>query len=211
MADLLAKSTFEQCFDSVKGEVADTPEKKTFSQHANIFAILANAVPRGQEKDLMEKILNDKTLIQTTFYFKFYLIQALKKAGMANRYHEMLEPWRDMLRMGLTTFAEKDEPTRSDCHAWSASPNYDFLATVCGIMPDAPAFEEVLIQPALGILDDIEGKMPHLNGEIKVNFKRKGKTAITGEITLPENLKGRFVWNGKTLPLRGGKQTVSLD
>ena len=211
MADLLAKSTFEQCFDSAKGEVADTPDKKVFSQHANIFAILSNAVPRGQEKDLMEKILNDKTLIQTTFYFKFYLTQALKKAGMASRYHEMLEPWRDMLRLGLTTFAEQGEPTRSDCHAWSASPNYDFLATVCGIMPDAPGFEEVLIQPALGILDDIEGKMPHPNGEIKVNFKRKGKTAITGEISLPENLKGRFVWNGKTLPLNGGKQNVAIE
>lgn len=211
LADLLAKSTFEQCFDATKGEVSDTPDKKIFSQHANIFAILSNAVPKPQEKDLMEKILNDKSLIQTTFYFKFYLTQALKKVGMANRYHEMLEPWRDMLRMGLTTFAEQEEPTRSDCHAWSASPNYDFLATVCGIMPDAPGFEEVLIQPALGILDDIEGKMPHPNGEIKVSLKRKGKTGISGEVTLPSTIKGRFVWNGKSTPLIAGKQSIMIE
>ena len=211
LANLLAKSTFEQCFDSAKGEVADTPDKKSFSQHASIFAILSNAVPKGQEKDLMEKILNDKSLIQTTFYFKFYLSQALKKAGMANRYHEMLEPWREMLRVGLTTFAEQSEPTRSDCHAWSASPNYDFLATICGIMPDAPGFEEVLVQPALGILDDVEGKMPHPNGEIKVSLKRKGSTGISGEITLPATIKGRFVWNGKSTPLIGGKQNILVE
>jgi alpha-L-rhamnosidase len=211
LADLLAKSTFEQCFDATKGEVSDTPDKKIFSQHANIFAILANAVPKTQEKDLMEKILNDKSLIQTTFYFKFYQTQALKKAGMANRYHEMLEPWRDMLRLGLTTFAEQGEPTRSDCHAWSASPNYDFLATLCGIMPDTPGFEEVLIQPALGILDDIEAKMPHPNGEIKVSLKRKGKTGVLGEITLPPTVKGRFVWNGKMQALVGGKQNIMIE
>jgi alpha-L-rhamnosidase len=211
LADLISKSTYELCFDATKGEVSDTPDKKIFSQHANIFALLSNSIPKTNEKVIMEKILNDNSLIQTTFYFKFYLTQALKKVGMSERYHGTLQPWREMINMGLTTFAEKEEPTRSDCHGWSASPNYDFLATICGIMPDAPGFEEVLIQPALGILDDAEGKMPHPNGEIKVSLKRKGKLGITGEITLPENTNGRFVWNGKTLSLKGGKQVVSLE
>jgi alpha-L-rhamnosidase len=69
----------------------------------------------------------------------------------------------------------------------------------------------VLIQPALGILDDAEGKMPHPQGEIKVSLKRKGKTGISAEVSLPQNLKGRFVWNGKTEMLKGGKQTISMD
>jgi hypothetical protein len=159
----------------------------------------------------MEKILTDNSLIQTTFYFKFYLTQALKKVGMGERYHSMIQPWREMINMGLTTFAEKEEPSRSDCHAWSASPNYDFLATICGIMPDAPGFEEVLVQPSLGILNDAEGKMPHPKGEIKVSVKRKGNAGIEGEITLPPTIKGRFVWKGKTLPLKEGKQSVSMD
>jgi alpha-L-rhamnosidase len=47
--------------------------------------------------------------------------------------------------LGLTTFAEKPDPTRSDCHAWSASPNYDFLATVAGIEPALPGFKTVKI------------------------------------------------------------------
>jgi alpha-L-rhamnosidase len=211
LADLISKSTYELCYDATRGEVSDTPDKKFFSQHANIFALLSNSVPKANEKAIMEKILNDNSLIQTTFYFKFYLTQALKKVGMAERYHGTLQPWREMINMGLTTFAEQPEPTRSDCHAWSASPNYDFLATICGIMPDAPGFEEVLVQPALGILNDAEGKMPHPKGQILVSVKRKGKSGIEGEVTLPENIKGRFVWNGKTLPLKGGKQVVSLD
>jgi hypothetical protein len=211
LAGLISKSTYQLCYDTEKGEIADTPEKKIFSQHANIFALLSNSIPKINEKVVMEKVLNDNSLIQATFYFKFYLTQALKKVGMCERYQGTLQPWRDMIDIGLTTFAEKEEPTRSDCHAWSASPNYDFLATICGIMPDAPGFEEVLVQPALGILDDVEGKMPHPNGEIKVSIRRKGKSGIEGEVTLPENINGRFVWNGKTVPLKGGKQLVSLE
>jgi hypothetical protein len=211
LADLISRSSYQLCYDAEKGEVSDTPEKKVFSQHANIFALLSNSVPKSNEKVIMEKILNDNSLIQATFYFKFYLTQALKKVGMGELYHSTLQPWRDMINMGLTTFAEKEEPTRSDCHAWSASPNYDFLATICGIMPDAPGFDEVLIQPSLGVLGNVVGKMPHPDGEISVNLKRRGKTGIEGEITLPETIKGRFVWHGKSVTMKGGKQSVSVD
>jgi hypothetical protein len=47
----------------------------------------------------------------------------LLSAGLGERYLETLAPWRDMLTMGLTTFAERPEPTRSDCHAWSSGAN----------------------------------------------------------------------------------------
>lgn len=211
LADLISKSSYEQCWDESKNEVADTPDKKAFSQHANIFAILANAVPRANEKAIMDKILNDQSLTQATFYFRFYLTQALKKSGNANLYYSTLTPWRDMLNIGLSTFAEQADPTRSDCHAWSASPNYDFLSTICGIMPDASGFEEVRIQPALGDLENVSGKVPHPSGEITVKLKRKGKTGISGEVNLPSNLSGRFVWNGKSIALKGGLQNVDVE
>lgn len=211
LADLISKSSYEQCWDESKNEVADTPDKKAFSQHANIFAILANAVPRANEKAIMDKILNDQSLTQATFYFRFYLTQALKKSGNASLYYSTLSPWRDMLNIGLSTFAEQADPTRSDCHAWSASPNYDFLSTICGIMPDAPGFEEVRIQPALGDLENVSGKVPHPSGEITVKLKRKGKTGISGEVNLPANLSGRFVWNGKSIALKGGLQNVDVE
>jgi hypothetical protein len=107
-----------------------------------------------------------------------------------------------MLDKGLTTFAENPDPTRSDCHAWSASPDYDFLATVAGIRPSSPGFKTVDIEPAPGKLTFIKGQMPHPYGMIIFDLKRNG-TGITGEITLPEGLKGMFRWNGKTVELKG--------
>lgn len=210
LAGELANGTFSQCYDANKGLLADTPEKKHFSQHANIMGVLSGAVSSSQQKAVMNKVLEDKDLVQATFYYRFYLNQALKKAGMADSYYAQLTPWRDMLNMGLTTFAEEPEPTRSDCHAWSASPNYDFLATICGIMPDRPGFETVRIQPALGELQDVSGKMPHPKGEISVKLKRNGPNGIIGEVTLPANVKGIFVWNGQEIPLLGGRQEVKM-
>ncbi len=208
-ADLSA-GTFKLCFDKGRNEMADTPEKKSWSQHASIFGILSGAVPESDAKQVMTKILSDKSLIQATFYYRFYLNRAMVQSGMADLYYSQLTPWRDMLKIGLTTFAETPEPSRSDCHAWSASPLYDFLATICGIMPDAPGFSSVRIAPAPGELKQIAGTMPHPSGTIKVDLTRKGENGISGEVTLPENIKGVFIWKGEKIDLKGGKQKVEL-
>ena len=202
--------TYRACYDAAKKEMANTPGKNSYSQHAGILAILAGAIPASDRKAVMERILADSTLQPATFYFRFYLNQAMKAAGMADRYYSQLGPWRKMLATGLTTFAEKPEPTRSDCHAWSASPDYDFLATICGIMPDAPGFSRVLIQPAPGELTEVEGSVPHPQGMIRVKL-RKMENGISGEVELPRGVSGRFVYGGKEIALRPGRQQVTLD
>jgi len=211
LAELLNQSTFTTCFNMDKGLLADTPEQLSYSQHAGIWGVLSGAIPQNEIPGMMKKLLEDKTIGQVTFFYRFYLTQALKKAGMADLYYSELTPWRDMLKLGLTTFAEKPEPTRSDCHAWSASPNYDFLATICGIEPGAPGFSKVLIKPALGELTNAEGSMPVPAGLIKVKFKREGLDGLTGEITLPEGLTGTFLWKNKQIKLHSGKQTVTVN
>lgn len=217
LANELAKSTYQHCFDKQKMEMANQPEKQNFSQHAGIMAILADAIPVNEEKQVMKNILYDSTLSQATFYYRFYLTRAMIKAGMGNLYYSQLTPWRDMLKIGLTTFAEKPEPTRSDCHGWSASPEYDFLATICGIMPDAPGFKEVRIEPHLGMLKEVNASMPltgndgQTRGTITVHLKRMGTNGIQAEITLPADMPGIFVWNEKEIKLHGGKQTVNIE
>ena len=209
LAERMMKGTYAQCFDKIKGAMADTPEKKQFSQHAGIMAILTGCIPKTDEAAVMKTILYDTTLDQATFYYRFYLMQALKKTGMANLYYSQLKPWRDMIAKGLTTFAEQPDPTRSDCHAWSASPLYDFLATICGIVPASPGFATVTIAPAPGELTSIEGNMPHPDGTITVSLTHTGEH-IKGTVSLPPNVKGTFVWQGKTIALHSGNQNVAL-
>jgi alpha-L-rhamnosidase len=156
----------------------------------------------------MEKVLDDATLTQCTLYFRFYLHRALKQAGLGDRYGAQLKPWRDMLAIGLTTFAETPEPTRSDCHAWSASPNYDFLELICGVQPASPGFKTVRIEPALGQLQWAAARVPHPAGTIEVRLERRGSDGISADITLPPGLTGEFVWHGVSSPLQAGKQHI---
>ncbi|MFV0418673.1 MAG: alpha-L-rhamnosidase N-terminal domain-containing protein [Dysgonomonas sp.] len=210
LAARLNKGAYDLCFDKGKNAMADTPEKKTYSQHAGILAILSGAIPVDDQKAVMRTIIDDKSLIPVTFYFRFYLTQALKETGLGDLYYPSLDYWRDMLKIGLTTFAEKPEPARSDCHAWSASPLYDYFAVICGITPHSPNFKTVSIEPNLGELKQISGIMPHPDGEIKAELERQGKTGIKGQIVIPDNITGTFKWNNQEIVLKGGSQTINI-
>ncbi|GAA4416352.1 hypothetical protein GCM10023187_47710 [Nibrella viscosa] len=204
------KAVYKQCWDAGRGLLADTPEKNRFSQHANILAVLTDAVPVAQQPALLQKVMTDTSLTQATFYFKYYLFQAMKKAGLGDQLIPQLKPWYNMLAMGLTTFAENPEPTRSDCHAWSASPLYEFLSTICGINPAEPGFRSVRLEPYLGELQIVEGKMPHPAGDIAVRFEKGANGELKGTVTLPAKVTGTLRWKGKTVALKEGSQDFML-
>jgi hypothetical protein len=211
LADKIKTAVFEKCFDSNKGLIADSPEKNTFSQHANILAILTNTFPKTTDKaKIISAILNDKDLAQCTLYFKFYLFEALQKAGQADQFIASLTPWNEMIANGLSTFAETPDPTRSDCHAWSASPVYYFLSLVSGIQPASPGFKSVRIEPNFGNLKNIDATMPHKLGTIRVKLQ-KDKNSLWGEVTLPTHLDGVFSWNGVQRQLKEGVNRIDIQ
>jgi hypothetical protein len=220
-AERTRQAVYKLCYNQDRKLLADIPVSESFqlehypsgvySQHTNIWAILCDAVPRAEQEALMQQILSDTTLTQTTIYFRFYLFQALQKLGMGDYYTQELDPWKEMLDKGLTTFEEGDYEERSDCHAWSASPLYDFLATLAGITPAEPGFKSVSIAPALGDLEDIQAKMPHPYGLIELRLQRKGKKGIKGNIILPEGLYGTFKWGGQQVHLEPGAQEIKLN
>ncbi len=197
------------CWDDKRRLFADTPGKHVFSQHANVMAVLSGAIEGEAAKELIQRVAGDKSLIQSSTYFRFYLLRAMKKVGLGDEYLAMLGPWRDMLATGLTTFAEKPEPTRSDCHAWSASPVYELLATICGIEPASPGFATVKIEPHLGSLTRVEGTVPHPKGEIRVSLAREGG-GVRAKITLPPGVNGSFVWKGSATALKPGEQVLQV-
>ena len=205
--DGLCSATMTRCFDSERNLLADDIARSSFSQHASIMGILSGAVGRERERQVFEALCADTTLTPATVYYQFYLVRAMIRAGLADRYAERLDTWRDMIAAGLTTFAEEPEPTRSDCHAWSASPNYYLLATVCGIVPASPGFGSVLVEPHMGPLAQVSGGVPHPKGMIEVDFKKKGDR-ITGRIVLPEGLEGTYRHGDRTLTLRSGRNEI---
>lgn len=210
LARSIRASVYDHCYSVERRLLADTPEKNEFSQHTNIFGILTNTINPDKQPGVMDEILKEKDLTQTTIYYKFYLFQALRKSGMAGKYVELLQPWKEMIAKGLTTFEEGDYDERSDCHAWGASPLYDFLATVCGIRPGSPGFKTVLVEPNPGLLKNIESEMPHPAGSILFNLKKKNKEDYDILVTLPEAVTGKFVWKGTESRLESGTNEIRI-
>ena len=207
-ADSIIRATRARTWDSNRRLFRDSPESPAFSQHTNVLALLTNSVPAPERRGLLERVLSDTTLAPATYYFGFYVFEALRVAGLADRYIELLAPWRQMLALGLTSTPENPEPTRSDTHAWAAHPNYGLLATVLGVRPSSPGFRTVRIAPALGSLKRAEGTIPHPSGDIDVILERVGANGLHGVVTLPTGLTGTFEWGGKQIPLRAGRQEV---
>ena len=188
----------------------DSPDSNLYSQQTNALAVLAGAMPAAERRALVERILSDTTLVRASYYFDFYVFEAMREAGLGDRYVEQLAPWRAMLAMGLTTTPENPEPTRSDSHAWSAHPDYGLLATVLGVRPASPGFRTVLIAPHLGSLSRAEGTVPHPRGDVAVRLTLTPDNHLQAEVTLPAGVTGRLQWHGRSSPLRPGNQRVTL-
>jgi alpha-L-rhamnosidase len=207
----LAAAVKEHCWNAERGLIMDTPAGKEYSQHANILAILEDIAP-ARAPEVLEKVLTDESLTQVSEYFRFYLIQALYHTGNAHRYPDQLAIWQAYLDQGFSTWPEKPGRTRSDCHAWSASPNYDLLATLAGIRPSAPGFETVSIRPAKTNFG-YDATVPHPAGLIRVVCEAEESNTIY-KVTLPEGVAGTFHWNDRLVTLDkadGAEQVIEVE
>ncbi len=195
---------------------ADQPEHRTYSQQVNTLAILAHVAPPDQARSVVEKITGlsqpsstQPELAQSSIYFRAYTNAVLREVGLGDRYVEMLGPWREMLSSGLTTWAEWNGPdSRSDCHAWGASPNFELLRTVAGIESLAPGFHRVRIAPNPGTFKKVFARMPHPRGAIQVELARDH--GLVADIDLPDDTDGELDWAGTQHPLHSGKNHVRI-
>lgn len=209
--DVLKKTIRAKYWDANKKLFADREEKDEFSQHANSLAILTGMVSAQEASQLAKQLVTNNQLAPASIYFKYYLHQALVKAGLGNDYLTWLDKWRENINMGLTTWAETSnvDNTRSDCHAWGSSPNIEFYRTILGIDSDGLAFSKVKITPHLGKMTDIKGAIPHPKGSVSTSYKMVNGTWNI-RIELPKTVTGHLIWKGKTIPLKEGLNSINI-
>ncbi len=209
-AEQLKTTVLATDWDAARGLFADQPAHRTYSQQVNTLAVLAHVVEGEQARAVVTKTIADVSLAKSSIYFRAYMNATLREVGLGDRYLEMLGPWREMLGEGLSTWAEWNGPdTRSDCHAWGASPNFELLRTIAGIDSAAAGFKRVRIAPNLGSLKHVTAEMPHPHGMIHVDLRQDGGK-LSGEVELPEGVDGDLVWNGQERALRAGKNSVEF-
>lgn len=209
----IRRGIWNACWDERAGLLADSPDKTVFSQQGNALGVLYDAVPKARQRYVMNRMMtanpngtadaSSAAIIPATYYFDYYVARALEHAEMGDEYYKLLERWRALLKLHLTTWPETPENPRSDSHAWSADPTIDLLRIVAGVRPAATGFERVIVEPHLGALRSVDATVPHPQGLIHVAYKLDhNQLAVT--ITLPASLAGTFSWKGNVRPLHGG-------
>jgi len=178
-----------------RGIFADDLAHENFSQHSQVLSICA-----GMEDVADFSLVQGEDLQLTTFYFTHYLFEAAHIKGDYELFRSRIDDWTKMLADGLKTTIEMPEPTRSDCHAWGAHPIYHYFSSVLGIRSGGLGFENVIIRPMPGDLENARGSFPTPHGDLTVAFTQSA-TTITFDIHLPNALSGTFIYAGHSLTL----------
>jgi alpha-L-rhamnosidase len=214
LAQRVATGIQDRCWSADRGLFADNPDQRVFSQQMNALAVLYGVVPKAQGQALLERVVTPGQGIdapdgmsESSYYFAWYLVRAFEKAGMSDQYHQLLETWRDLLKLNFTTWPEKRGDTRSDTHAWSAHPTADLLGIVAGVQPAALGYSKVRIAPALGHLTSLDAVSMTPKGPVSVSYRLNGRMLIA-RIVCPPKLSGTFEWHGHRHVLKPGRNLI---
>jgi alpha-L-rhamnosidase len=156
------------------------------TRYSNMFAIFFDYFTQAQKQAVKKSVLLNSNIQKiTTPYMRFYELEALCAMGEQNYVlREMKDYWGGMLKLGATSFWEEYNPDKkgaehyamygrefgkSLCHAWGASPIYLLGKYYLGVKPTAPGYKTYEIQPALGGLQWMQGKVPTPTGEIELS------------------------------------------
>jgi hypothetical protein len=174
----------------------DGKQSDNVTRYSNMFGIFFNYFTEQQKQAVKKSVLlNDSIQKITTPYMRFYELEALCALG-EQRYvlKEIKDYWGGMLKLGATSFWEEYNPTKkgeehlamygrpfgkSLCHAWGASPIYLLGKYYLGVKPTSPGYTAYAVEPHLGGLQWMQGKVPTPNGNIEI-FVNKEQIKITG-------------------------------
>lgn len=178
--------------------VSDDPP----SEHAEALHLLCRALCGHEISPWPADALEKSNAVKCTYYFQYY-----KHLAMFGRidapfdYMKELQPWRQMIEDGLTTFAENPEPTRSDCHAWSAHPILGFFQIVAGVTSLSPGWKKVRVMPHPGSLKRFDARIAHPDGDFRVTFEQE-------KFTIDSPVPFEFMWRDMTKTFESGLHKI---
>lgn len=192
------------CWDEEMGMYREGPEFEQFTQHAQGWAVLNGLKDKETRQKMLKNAITNDTVIKCSFSTAFEWFRALEEAGIYAETEQNMMRWAGLKAEGCRTCPEEPEGARSDNHAWSALPIYEFIGCMAGIRAGEPGWRSVRIQPHLEYLQDLEGEAVTPKGKVGFTYKKEnGKWRY--RIVLPDGLDGCFIAeDGSMRKLTGG-------
>ncbi|KAF2762652.1 Six-hairpin glycosidase [Pseudovirgaria hyperparasitica] len=154
-ASSLRKAVRKHCYDGTffTDSLANSADDSSYSQHCQVFAILSGcAVPKDYTRLLTDSFAEGSKFSKCSYMMLFYALRAFSMAedGLYEQFWpRAIAPWRKMVANNLSTCEEDDVRQRSDCHAWSSVPLYEFCTELAGVQVVAAGASKILFKPRL--------------------------------------------------------------
>ncbi len=166
-------------------------DKKYFSKYPNILAPLYGLCDDELAIDILERIIFDDTLQDIQPYFMHYLLNAVRKYNLFEKYGmKLLKRWIPVVNTcekGLAEgwIAPEESYSFDHSHAWGGTPAYQMPMAITGLEILEAGMKKLKFSPKLYNLDFAEIEIPTEQGIIHFNAE-KGKEAI---IDVPDGIE----------------------
>lgn len=158
--------------------------KKYFSKYPNILASLFGLADEELAKDFLERIIFDDELQDIQPYFMHYLLNAIRKYNMFDKYGmKLLERWIPVVEecdKGLAEgwIAPEESYSFDHSHAWGGTPAYQMPMALTGLEILEPGMKKLKFTPNLYGLDFAKINIPTDYGMIEIDLQKNKKAVI---------------------------------
>lgn len=165
--------------------------KKYFSKYPNILAPLYGLADDKLAVDILERIIFDDELQDIQPYFMHYLLCAVRKYNLFDKYGmKLISRWANVVNecdKGLKEGWIAPEETYSfdHSHAWGGTPAYQLPVAITGFEILEPGMKKIIFNPQLYGLEFAKINIPTEYGMIEF-YSEKGKDTV---INAPECIK----------------------
>ena len=159
--------------------------KKYFSKYPNILASLYGLADDELAKDILDRIIFDEGLQDIQPYFMHYLLNAVRKFDMFDKYGmRLLERWIPVVEecdKGLAEgwIAPEESYSFDHSHAWGGTPAYQMPIAITGMEILEPGMKKIKFTPNLFDLEFAKIVIPTEYGNINIEVEKNKMAVIT--------------------------------
>ncbi|USP81334.1 Six-hairpin glycosidase [Curvularia clavata] len=203
-ANLIISAIQRHCWNGTvftDGLVDGADYSRDISEQVQIWAILCGATQGVEARNLLTRCLlqaqvkplpeieTSSSITRASMAMSIYTLRAMSQIGGSfydTHFHDFWNPWRAQIAQNMTTWCEDNVSVRSDCHAWSSVPLYEFMVEVAGVRPAVQGWDHILIKPRVKLFTQFDARVP-LGGVLRpgvarVKWHKRGRTQITVDI-----------------------------
>ncbi len=159
----------------------ENPARTYHTRHASILAALSGIAEDG--KSLIERVVThpyDFERFDIQPYFMHYLMEAVRKYGLFDKYGlDLIHLWDKQLEESPKGMTEGWGEFNGDhSHAWGATPTYQLPMAFSGFEMIKPGFKEFKLSPKLFSLEFAELSLPTPYGLIRIKQEQNQPAVI---------------------------------